>query len=135
MPLLYMIHHFCSSPPMSQNIDFETLNQFNLNTNEVAVGRWINGKTIYRKTLIGTTDASGNAKIPFGSTAIEYLVHAFGAIYSSDSQLWPFPFYNSNTKHCAVYLNISSKNVELVGSSYLNNQQFILTLYYTKTTG
>ena len=62
----------------------------NYSTNEVAIGKWIDGKTIYRKVLTGNTLPNDDAVL---ITNVETLVNYYGSQFYTAGNIWyHFPY-------------------------------------------
>lgn len=112
----------------------------NYSTSEQAVGKWIDGKTIYRKVLTGTKAASSN-EISLSTpsnidTMIDYIVRAR---HNSNSEWQQIPnivisYSNGNTYRGLTYLNNNASwnnnHLYIVGVTDL--VYFHAIIYYTK---
>ncbi len=106
-------------------------------TNEVAIGKWIDGKTIYRKVVSKTNNTSRDFHIAVPSnidTMVNYTVMAF-----SNEEVMTIPnnsisYASGNTPRSAVYLtnnNSWSKN-NLYIIEVANFTTFYAIIEYTK---
>ena len=113
-------------------------------TSEQIVGRWIDGKPLYQKTITGTSPANNTATV-IGSVASLVAANAkiknmFGYIEwdsGTDSGVVMIPNYSfrdqQNSVNIWVGANSASLYMECMGS--LNfSRPFTLTIQYTKTT-
>lgn len=76
---------------MSHNVDFETFANYVYSTEEHAVGRWIDGKLIYRKVITGPTTNDKTNTIDTGilsSQLNEILPMTCGVITSRTGGQW-----------------------------------------------
>lgn len=112
-------------------------------TEETVVGRWINGKPIYKKTFdLGNKEfkASENDIIKFDNLNLEKLVKLEGTAYvpSPYDNMVQFPYYGTNAQN---YVSVFGKSTGVqirVGSDYASSNmpltKVVITLMYTKTT-
>lgn len=105
-------------------------------TEEQVIGKWIDGKPLYRKILSLTTPSTTNStKIAnFDKTFIikNYYGNAF---ISASNQLLPINFYFTDVYNIATYVVNNSGEIYMkIGSEAYRNQQATLTIEYTKTT-
>lgn len=104
-------------------------------TEEQVIGKWIDGKPIYRKVFTGTTNGSDNTIITKTTLNIDKLTNSSGILYNSAVQInigksESIGNTNGNTR---VWIN--NGNVVLtVGSDLTTGFSYIAVLEYTKTT-
>ena len=112
-------------------------------TNETVVGKWINGKPIYRKTMEFSNLSAGENSIPHGIADVDIIMvdrgHSF-ATNGTYSELWQIGNTNSSAS------NFSQFSVSLVWTTnsmfdvYIGSglasrlPKLIITFEYTKTT-
>lgn len=102
----------------------------NYSTTEADTGiKWIDGSTIYRKTIaIGDITAGNDKEVAHGITNIDVLVSLSGGAYSTtDSRYIPLP-YVDNTDTYQRYLALDATNV-IVGKG--TNSPAITKAYVT----
>ena len=111
-------------------------------TNEQVVGKWINGKPIYRKTMEFSNLSSGENRIPHGIADVDIIMvdrdHSF-ATDGTYSELWQIGNTNSanNFSQFSVSLvwTTNSKFDVYIGSGLVSRlRKLIITFEYTKTT-
>lgn len=121
----------------------EEKNKFNYSTEEQIIGKWIDGKTLYRKVILTdeTILADVNLQIPHGIIDYDKIWVDLGNsfYYNLDSNHRSLPliqtFYTttSSTERAHVYLE--GDYIFLVSNGgWGNSWQKIITLNYTKTT-
>lgn len=99
-------------------------------TNEIAVGAWIDGKTIYKKTFTGslpTITQSWTTLINVSSLNISNLIDIEGMCGTGK-----LPRYSSSSYYIDIQLT-GNGNIQVMGLGY-SNQPYKITLYYTKTS-
>lgn len=110
---------------------------------EVICGKWIDGKTIYKKTIKTATDevsAGANVQINLSSLNIDKIIHFEGVVISGYSRVIPYS-YRSTASYSAqpaevlaVYYNGSSKVLFITNSSNQNLGTGYVTIKYTKVS-
>lgn len=122
--------------PVKEYADEKIEKATTYSTDEVAVGKWIDGKPIYRKVIsfassnnMNLTKAhnltnadklwlNGNASFIFGGSVTESL---------------PVNYYNNANDFCRTWLN--ARNIRVVSpSSFGTDRTFYVVIEYTKTT-
>ena len=118
---------------MPDNVDFATYST----SKEVACGTWIDGKTIYKKTLnFGTLPNNTNKVFPHGISDIDYIVGWDGiAKRSTDGVFFqigsaPNPQVGMQS---SILIAVSSATIDLYTGSDRTDMTAYITLYYTKT--
>ena len=113
--------------------DFE--NEEVYSTNEIVIGRWIDGKPLYRKTYQTTNIASTNTNIvDITNLNIDTPVRLYGMIISSTGNKFIIPSYDSSATYNIILANLTSIRGRAVlgdGGSIVNAY---ITIEYTKTT-
>ena len=112
-------------------------------TNEQVVGKWINGKPIYRKTMEFSNLSSGENRIPHGIADVDIIMvdrdHSF-ATDGTYSELWQIGNTNSsasNFSQFSVSLVWTTNSIfdVYIGSGLVSRlPKLIITFEYTKTT-
>lgn len=105
-------------------------------TNEQVIGKWTDGKPLYRKTIsIKTPSTTNNTEVyNFDTNFIIKNYYGFVTI-SESTQLLPINFYFTNEYNVATYITKNTGKINMkVGSNAYLNQQVTMTLEYTKTT-
>lgn len=107
----------------------------NYSINEVDTKvKWINGKTIYRKTVAtGAMPNNTRKQVAHGISNLDFIISMSGAAYGNSTYL-PIP-YTDTTSASSLGLYASTTDLILFTSanmSYLTTSY--VTLYYTKTT-
>ena len=112
-------------------------------TNEQVVGKWINGKPIYRKTMEFSNLSSGENRIPHGIADVDIIMvdrdHSF-ATNGTYSELWQIGNTNSSASNFSqfsvslVWTTNSIFDVYIGSGSVSRLPKLIITFEYTKTT-
>lgn len=111
-------------------------------TNEQVVGKWINGKPIYRKTMEFSGLHSGENNIAHGIADVDIIMidkdHSF-ATNEAYSELWQIGNTNSanNLSQFSVSLVWTTNSIfdVYIGSGLVSRiPKLIITFEYTKTT-
>lgn len=109
-------------------------------TNEVVAGAWVDGNTIYRRVIQGTTGVSGTPKViqNIGAWQVDKMISLTAVMqsesnYPSTVSKYPAGFMYDTGNFLSVY--IEQNNLMTVHRiSQYNNQPIIFILEYTKTT-
>lgn len=97
-------------------------------TKEQAIGTWIDGKPLYRKTI--ETTVNNQQQTISLDFSIDKLKNVEGGL-DNGNQVIPIG-YNDNTNYCCVFMQKSNKSLYYM-SSWSSGTLYI-TLEYTKTT-
>ena len=111
-------------------------NPFEYSTSEeIIVGKWIDGSDIYRNTLeIPVSSSTTNANV--SSLNIGFITRYYGtALTNSNSEIKPFPYHNQNdNENYAVTYIKNTGNLKIAcNSSYLYGTVY-LTIEYIKSS-
>lgn len=122
----------------------EVNNKFNYSTSEQVIGKWTNGKPLYRKTITFTSTIRENTTTSIAHNIInaKNIFIDYGASFieanigTSDYISYNFPLigYSGNiTDKVYCYVNLTNINFYANGA-WGNNWTKHITLKYTKTT-
>lgn len=108
---------------------------------EKLVGKWLDGKPIYQKTIIFQPEINvENPVIDTSALNVDKIIKIEGSMLTDGGNSYisiPAYYNNNNTAYNSVYYNVSSKQVNLrLGAQYYrySNNVAYITLQYTKTT-
>lgn len=105
----------------------EVNNKFNYSTEEQVVGKWTNGKPIYRKVVTGTVPKGGYPTVATGITNLDKVVSISLVLAYGDNRE-----YFSSTRY-TYYLDKANDNqITVVDPDIGGDATF--TICYTKTT-
>lgn len=119
-----------------------TFNKSDLySTDEQLVGRWIDGKPIYQKSIIASDPVVGNNTIPHNITNLDRVIKCDGTVMrNGDNFTFSLPIcYISNVAQWSIAtsgINKSTVNIT-VGNGFTGTyalSDLVVTLQYTKTT-
>ena len=112
-------------------------------TNEQVVGKWIDGKPIYRKTMEFSNLSAGENNIPHGIADVDIIMvdrdHSF-ATNGTYSELWQLGNTNSSASNFSQFSvslvwTTNSKFDVYIGSGLASRlPKLVITFEYTKTT-
>ena len=112
-------------------------NKLTYSTDEKVVGTWIDGKPLYRKTIVFPNGNSGTLT-PVTYTLSNYNISNVDNIfvvhpsyYSMGDRHYPFQYNDGTDFACNV--STTTLNITL-GYAPISNSEFVITLEYTKTT-
>lgn len=119
---------------MSHNIDFATY----ITGEEQVVGRWIDGKPIYRKVVTGfsmtPTVGTNSGSIDLSSLGIDNFVKLGIKLKKGSTYQFPSVFYTSGNNYLFVFYQNSNSTLQIrygADSTTPINGEFIIE--YTKT--
>lgn len=121
----------------------ENANINEYSTTEQVIGKWINGKPIYRKVVpLGTLPNQDTIQVSSGlDSNIVRIVHIYGVVTDKTNyEAFPIPFsWGSNTEiqnFCGIFFGGtgSSGNVWFRTNRNMSNYEGYAILEYTKTT-
>lgn len=116
----------------SQNIDCATYST----SQEVACGTWVDGKTIYKKTIdLGTLPNNSTKNVQYNISNFSRLVKLEGSAYrSTDGANFPLPFAsNSGVNVIAISIDTAITSITVVTNTDRSNMTGYITMYYTKS--
>ena len=121
--------------------DENTINNINANysTDEQVIGKWIDGKPLYRKVYTGTKVSGHNKTFTLSERNIDY-VNFYGFITGNQGTTegaYQFPINYYENSNAFIRANIHRKYMNLIivsaESPYFNGD-YIIVVEYTKTT-
>ena len=126
------------------NIQIEnyTENETNKNENysleEQVIGKWIDGKNIYRKTI--KIDVNNNTNYTFDaksilSTNIGSIINTYGySVADGGTTYASFPCYYTEKAHLSSFMDIPTGKIHIYSGEQYKTATHYLTFEYTKTT-
>ena len=112
-------------------------NTFNTNsvysTDEMIIGRWIDGKPLYRKVIQGNITSKDQSLFVVNEN-IKTMISIYG--YDSPDGIYYFPFnYTQNgSTQKAIFYKKDTDTIEFRSNSFKSGEVFVVILEYTKTT-
>ena len=101
-------------------------------TDEVDTGnKWIDGKSIYRRTFIGNTPSSNDSVI-FTVTNMDTLIDMYGVLVHTDGVSVPLNTSYSSSDSNAIYINANGEPKFYVNGNMVYNNPYKITVEYTK---
>lgn len=119
--------------PYSFNIDSATYST----SNEVISGTWVDGKTIYRKTIyLGSLPNNSTKNVQYNIPNFGRLIKLEGSAYrSTDAASFPLPSpSNSGANVIAISIDTAIASVTIITNTDRSNMTGYVTMYYTKTS-
>lgn len=102
-------------------------------SNEIVIGKWINGKPIYRKVIESTSGAINTEKTIANITNLKELISLKGIIDIGTYGLVPLPQTFNTSNISTLYLdNLNNILLRITNNAYAN-KPVILIIEYTKT--
>lgn len=105
----------------------EVNNKFNYSTEEQVVGKWTNGKPIYRKVVTGTVPKGDYPTVATGITNLDKVVSISVVLAYGDNRQ-----YFSSMRYDNYYLDKGDNKITIVTPDVEGDATF--TICYTKTT-
>ena len=102
---------------------------------EIIVGRWVDGKPLYRKSYkVTTPSALKSSTVLFTYSSDMEIQDIDGCILAPDENI-PVNFYYSTDNYVSCWSNHKNKQIKMVVSnSDYTSRPAIITILYTKTT-
>ena len=112
-------------------------NTFNTNsvysTDEMIIGRWIDGKPLYRKVVQGNI-TSKNQSLFVVNANVETMISIRGYDFSNGIYYFPFNYTQDGSTQKAVFYKKDTDTIEFRSNSSESGEVFVVILEYTKTT-
>lgn len=98
-------------------------------TNEVPIGKWIDGKTVYRRVYTGNSN-----EFEINIPNLDKVVKLYGRIYATYRQYWGIPNYHTEAGYCnGYYVEKNSTKIHIwTGGFYSSNAEYFIVVEYTK---
>ena len=115
------------------NID----NKFNYSSNEQIVGKWIDGKTLYRKVItFNYFPNDGQRNVAHYITNLQYICwYEYTWYDSSDAKFFSNVRFDNSTTYCKISISNTYLIVEGRGTNWsTRTSDGTCIIYYTKTT-
>lgn len=122
---------------VSGNISTSVVQPFmNYSTNETVVGKWVDGKPVYQKTVAcGTLPNNTSKRVSHNISNIDYIINWTGSASDSTGIHIKFPYVNIDTlgNSCNVWIDKTAIGIE-AAADFRHYTKSYVTLQYTKTT-
>jgi len=107
-------------------------------TDEKVVGKWIDGKPIYEKTINISNPSTGENTYTHGISNFDKLIGYKGNAYRSNGDMFNVPSPHPQIEWLISYFDFNSTSYkQYIGSNFINTYaitEINLILRYTKTT-
>ena len=118
----------------ADKIDFTTINAFKYSSSELDTGAtWIDGRSIYKKTLTINSLESGENTIYHNITGISYVIKYEGFQAIANTTTLQIPAYASISQN-SIGVWTTYTNRILITTSIPITTPIYITLYYVKTS-
>ncbi len=110
--------------------------QFNYSLEEQVVGKWVDGKPVYQKTVAcGALPNSTNKTVNHNISNLDYIIKWTGSASQSTGIHIKFPYVNISTlgNSCNVWIDKTGIGIETTSNLSAYTKSYV-TLQYTKTT-
>lgn len=123
-----------SSKLTSLNQALSNIADFSLT--EKVIGKWVDGRTLYKKTInFGTLPNSTSKSVAHGISNLSYVVSLSGVAYSSSLNRFDTLPYFASTTSFGYTLNCDKTNVTVsTGTDRTSFTTTYITIIYVKTT-
>ena len=103
-------------------------------TNERIIGRWVDGKPLYRKSYEATTPSASNSPTVLFTYSSDMEIQDIDGCILALNENIPVNFYYT-TYYISCWSNYKNKQIKMyVGNSTYTSRPAIITILYTKTT-
>ena len=102
-------------------------------TDEMIIGRWIDGKPLYRKVIQGNI-TSKNQSLFVVNANVETMISIRGYDFSNGIYYFPFNYTQDGSTQKAVFYKKDTDTIEFRSNSSGSGEVFVVILEYTKTT-
>ena len=119
-------------------LENETNKNENYSLEEQVIGKWIDGKNIYRKTI--KIDVNNNTNYTFDaksilSTNIGSIINTYGySVVDGGGTYASFPCYYTEKAHLSSFMDIQTGKIHIYSGEQYKTATHYLTFEYTKTT-
>lgn len=104
-------------------------------TSEIIIGRWIDGKPIYRKAFEKTNLTTGENTFSIGISNVQSVINLQCNVYRSNGYWHPLTFANSSNLNVVMSVVYLEGNISInIGSGITNASKCVGYIEYTKTT-
>lgn len=107
----------------------------NYSTNEKVVGTWIDGSTLYEKTIELNNIIFDNQwhTVPHGVSNIDKVISCIGILFGEDGEFFNVPQYRANTSQ-GVTFGVQGDYIAYINNWYNTASKIYATIQYTKSS-
>ena len=107
----------------------------NYSTAETPIGKWIDGKTLYRKVInTGTLPNATTKQVAHNITNVSRFIKIYGYAYTSNGQTYPLSWIHTTSASYQTMLYCDNTNVNITsGVDRSNITESYVVLEYTKS--
>ena len=122
------------------NLDLNTIAKNAIySTDEIVVGRWINGKPIYRKFFTGQSSSSGSSSITTNIGNIDKIIKLQGTLTDGADQIiqvlgGSLSPATTEVNYSFLYYNKGNNHIEFATSDAYAKGTYNIIIEYTKST-
>lgn len=111
-------------------------NENDYSTDETIVGKWIDGKPLYQRTVdCGAGPNATTKSVPCSINNLDKIVDIKGIICSTTSDIWFKQVGHANsTSDFIISIDYNNGNIRISSGNNYSNGNVYVTLQYTKTT-
>lgn len=112
----------------------KTVNYHEYSTDEKVIGKWIDGSTLYEKTIdLGNLPNNTTKNVVHSISNLDKVINIFGSGFNS-SLKFPLPYVNADEVINSVQIQITSTNIEIKTRIDFSSYSGYITLQYTKSS-
>lgn len=101
-------------------------------TNETVIGKWIDGKPLYRKVVQGKITSSTQSLFVVNEN-VETMVYLYGYDIAGNYN-WSFNYAQGTSTYKSIFYNKGTDTVEFRSNTNSSGETFTVIMEYTKTT-
>ena len=109
-------------------------NGINYSTNEQVIGEWIDGKPLYRKTLLIHNESIVNSNRTIANISTDHQVKHFKAIAIELGVTYYIPYVAGNGNASIYFRNTGEVEFSIQNTSFSAGSDFYITYEYTKAS-
>lgn len=115
-----------------EEFDEKVLDDFIYSTDEKACGKWIDGSTIYRKTIeFGSLPNATTKSVAHNISNLDHVVKV-EAIAKSGTRFFPLPSAHPDSSTYQIRISVEGSNINIITGVDRSAFNGYVTLYYTK---
>lgn len=134
-PLAKVLNIFSLSQADTYSCDYiNKLNEYS--TEEQVIGKWIDGKPLYRKVISSNFASTVNSQKTIGTIKDFNVIVKFEGYFinPTNDRFYPFPFALNDEDISVNFYKVTGEIFEVHNYSYANNLYCYAVVEYTKTT-
>ena len=102
-------------------------------TDEMIIGRWIDGKPLYRKVIQGNITSKDQILFVVNEN-VKTMVSIYGYDCPDGTYYFPFNYAQTGSTYKSIFYKKDTDTIEFRSNSYNPGEVYVVVLEYTKTT-